>query len=481
MSISSALSNAMSGLRAAGRTSEAVSSNIANAMNPSYGVRSVELSASQFGGVGIDGVMRSVNPALVADKRLAEASFTNASERTEFMNRLEGLLGTPDEPNSLSARLSELEKTMVTAASRPDAPERLQGVVNSAKDLTKLVNQASEGVQQARSDADRKIGIQVDRLNSALQGVDQLNVQITKTLVLGGDPSALYDNRQALVDEISALVPVRQVPRDNGKIALYSTGGAILLDSSPAEVEFSAVNQVTPFMSIGAGSLSGLTIDGYPVRTDSDRGALSGGSISAQFEIRDELGVRAQSQLDAFSRDMIERFQDPAVDPSLAATDAGLFTDSGAFFDPVNEVGLSARLSINAAVDELQGGEAWRIRDGINAVVQGDVGDARIIQSLSNALDTPRAPLSGDFGAGSFSAINLISSMTSQFGAERARSEQALSFASTQFDELTQLLLADGVDTDQELQRLLLVEQAYAANARMIEAADEMMQTILRI
>jgi flagellar hook-associated protein 1 FlgK len=481
----------MSGLRAAGRTSETISANIANAMNPAYGVRQVALSASQFGGVSVDGVVRNVDPAIVADKRLADAAFTNATEVSDFLNRLEKLIGTPDEPDSLSARIADLESSLVTAASRPDAPERLNGVVNAAKDLATLLNTASDGLQRARSDADRKIGVQVERLNTALQGVDELNDQITKTILVGGDPSALYDNRQALVDEISQLVPVRQIERDNGRIALYSTGGAILLDSSPAEIEFSAVNQVTAYMTLGGGQLSGLTIDGIAVRTDSERGALSGGSIAANFEVRDEIGERAQSQLDAFARDVIERFQNAAVDPTIPVGSAGLFVDTPQTvtanppfpdaFDPANEVGIASRMEIHADVDELRGGDAWRIRDGIYALAQGDVGDARNIRRLSDALSDTRTPASGDFGAGAFSTINLVSSMTSQFGAERARAEQTLSFTSAKFDEIKQLLLSEGVDTDQELQRLILVEQTYAANARMIEAADEMLQTILRI
>jgi flagellar hook-associated protein 1 FlgK len=481
----------MSGLRAAGRSSETISANIANAMNPAYGVRQVALSASQFGGVSVDGIARNVDPAIVADKRLADAAVTNANEISDFLNRLEKLIGTPDEPDSLSARLADFEGSLVTAASRPDAPERLNGVVNAAKDLATLLNTAAEGLQRARSDADMKIGVQVDRLNTALQGVDELNEQITKTILVGGDPSALYDNRQALVDEISQLVPVRQIERDNGRIALYSTGGAILLDSSPAEIEFSAVNRVTPYMTLGGGQLSGLTIDGISVRTDSERGALSGGSIAANFEIRDELGELAQSQLDAFARDFIERFQDSSVDPTIPAGSAGLFVDNPQTFatnppfpdafDPANEVGIASRVEINPDVDELQGGDAWRIRDGIYAVAQGDVGDSRNIRRLSDALTNTRTPASGDFGAGAFSAINLVSSMTSQFGMERARAEQTQSFASAKFDEIKQLLLSEGVDTDQELQRLILVEQTYAANARMIEAADEMLQRILRI
>ncbi|ABG30283.1 flagellar hook-associated protein FlgK [Roseobacter denitrificans] len=481
MSISGALSNAMTGLRAAGRTSEVISANLANAMTPGYGVRNLSLSSSQLGGVAIDGVMRNVDPSLLADLRLADASFGNANNRTKFLNDFENLLGTPEEANSLAGRMAEFERTLITAASRPDAPERLNSVVDAARDIATLISKASDGVQQARSDADRAIQVQIDRLNTSLQSVKELNSQITRTISTGSDASALFDNRQAIVDEINAIVPVRLVPRDNGQIALYSTGGAILIDGGVAEIEFNAVNQVTPFMTLGGGTLSGLSVNGYPVRTDSARGALGGGTLGAHFEIRDELGTSAQTQLDAFARDLIERFQDPAVDASLAVGDPGIFTDAGLAFDPVNEIGLSARLSVNAAVDERQGGESWRIRDGVNALTPGDVGDARLIQALSDTLSAKRAPASGDFGAGAFSAMNLISTFTSQVGADRSRAEQTLSFASSQFDELTQQVLANGVDSDQELQRLLIVEQAYAANARMIEAADEMMQTILRI
>ena len=481
MTISGALSNAMTGLRAAGRSSEVVSSNIANALTPGYGVRQLGLSSSQLGGVQINGVMRNVDPGLLSDKRQAEASFANATARTSFLTDLENTIGLPDEPNSLAARFAELESNLVVAAARPDAPERLEGVVNSARDLIGLISRTSNEVQEARSQADRSLGIEIDRLSTALNSVKEVNERITRTQALGGDTSALEDNRQAIIDEISALVPVRQIQRENGQVALYSTGGAILLDGSVAKIEFEAVNQVTPYMTLSSGSLSGLMINGVSVRTDSQNGALKGGSIAAHFEIRDELGTHAQSQLDALARDLVERFQDPTLDPTLSPGDAGIFTDEGSAFDPLNEIGLSSRLSLNAAVDSRQGGEAWRIRDGLNAASPGEVGDARLIQSLSERLAEKRPPVSGSFGSGAFSSINLVATLTSQFGLDRYQAEQSLSFASSQFDELTQLLLAEGVDTDEQMQRLLLIEQSYAANARMIQAADEMMQAILRI
>ena len=56
-----------------------------------------------------------------------------------------------------------------------------------------------------------------------------------------------------------------------------------------------------------------------------------------------------------------------------------------------------------------------------------------------------------------------------------------LTFASATQTEMKEIELAQGVDTDAELSHLMLIEQAYAANARMLETVDEMMQQLLRI
>ncbi len=484
MSISGALSNAMSGLRAAGRGAEIVSSNISNALTPGYGRRVLSLSSSSIGGYGgvqVNGIDRLVDAGLAADRRLADAEAANAQMRTDFLSRVETLLGTPDDPASLSARLAAFETSLITAASRPDAPERMTAAVTAARDLAGSLEAASNGIEEARTQADRNIASQVTELNTALAQVQSLNAQITAAQVQGGDTATLLDQRQLVVDRIGVLVPVREVPRDHGQVAFYTMGGAILIDGKAATVGFVPVNLVTPYMSIEGGTLSGLTINGNAVRTDSERGALRGGSLGAEFTIRDELGPAAQREIDAVARDLVERFQDPAVDPTLAPGDAGLFTDEGAAFNPTDEVGLAGRLVLNAAVDPRQGGAAWRLRDGLNAAVSGDVGNATLLQELTAALTTARTPASGSFGGGAFTAINLVSALVSEFGGQRTNAEQNLSFASARLNKLTERQLADGVDSDDEIQRLMIIEQNYAANARIIEAVDEMMQTILRL
>jgi len=100
---------------------------------------------------------------------------------------------------------------------------------------------------------------------------------------------------------------------------------------------------------------------------------------------------------------------------------------------------------------------------------------------MKDALSDRRLVSSGGFGGATFTASGLVSALTSDITVSRSRADQTLSFASARLQELTERQLADGVDTDSELQRLLLVEQSYAANARMIGVVDELMQLLTRI
>ena len=484
MTISGALNNAMTGLRAAGRATQVVSSNLSNVLTQGYGARSLELSSQSIGGLGgvrIDGITRNVDPVLVSDRQMASAGYGNQRTTLDFMEQLNRLIGTPDQAGALTQQISAFESSLITAASRPDAPDRLAAAVNSARDLATTINRASSGIQTQRTRADQSIGEQVARLNGALSELQTLNGQITRAQVMGADDASFRDYRQKLVDEISVIVPVKTVPRAHGAIALFTSGGSILIDGKAAEIGFDAVNLVGAGMSLDAGSLSGLTVNGFDVRTGADNGALRGGSLSAQFEIRDELAPHAQKQLDAVARDLVERFETLAPTSPTGDPLAGLFTDNGSRFDDLDEIGLSGRLAINQLVDPGQGGETWKLRDGLDAATPGDVGNSTILQSLRDVMSNTRQPASGDFGSGSLSAVNLSSSMISMFASDRTNNEQHLSFASVQLEELTQQELANGVDSDAELQRLILIEQAYAANARMIQTVDEMMQTLLRI
>lgn len=483
MSISSALNSAMSGLFAASRASALVSGNIANAMTPGYSRRTLELGSNAGIGPGVRvlGILRHSDPGLVANRRAADAEHGAATVIAGFHARLETLVGTATDAQSISSRLADLESSLIAAASRPESIERLDAVALRAGALSDALSGASAGLRDIRESADREIGAQVTRLNAALSRVQTLNGQITAAGASGADTAGLMDQRQALVDDINTMVPVRTVARDHGQIALYTEGGAIILDGPAVSVGFTVTNAIAPQMTGENGMLSGLSINGIPIRTGSDGGALRGGTLGALLRVRDELAVDAQAGLDAQARDLVERFQAPGVDPTLAPGAPGLFTDAGAAFDPGAETGLAGRIALNAAVDPLRGGQSWRLRAGLGAADPGAVGEARQLSAFADALSAARVPATERFGTGPLSAAAIAVSVQSRAAQDRGLSEQALGFASAGRAELVRMELAQGVDTDAELQTLMMVEQAYAANVRVIEAVDTMMQTILRI
>ncbi|MFZ7091053.1 flagellar hook-associated protein FlgK [Primorskyibacter sp. 2E233] len=482
MSLTGALYNAFSGLKANSRAAALVSTNISNATTESYGRRELAVSAGavgSHGGVVINGVIRHSDPVLMADRRLSDASMGAAGDMYAFASRMEDLVGETGTPGSLTDRVTALENALINAASNPASTQRLENISTTANDLAKTINTLSDEVQVARQSADATIARHVQTLNETVARLDEINDDVIKANSTGGDVSTLLDERQRLIDGISEIVPLRVVARDRGEIALFTRGGAVLLDGRPMEVGFEPTLSIGAGMTLAGGQLNGLTLNGLDVNS-TDAGMFAGGSLGAQFELRDVATVERQSQLDGIARDLIERLGPGGPDITLGATDPGLFTDAGIAFDPLNEAGIAGRLEINSLVAP-GSGEAWRLRDGLGAATQGEVGDASLLTAISAALEEPVLPGSTSLDSVPRSFINQVSGFASDVVGTRVRAENERAFTISQNTGLKELELSKGVDTDQELQRLMQIEQLYTANAKVMSTVDQLLERLMSI
>ena len=473
MSIASAFNNATSGLAASARAVQVVSSNIANALTEGYAARRLDLgSATLGGGVRVLGTTRLTDPVLQGLTRDAAASASAGAARNIFWQRVEGALGLPGQ--GLSQALSAFDSALISASDRPDLESRLATVADRATALAAQLGGAQETVQTLRLQADAAIAQDVETLNAGLGRIDDLNERIVRMQASGQSSLGLEDERAALISSLSDIVPMRELARSDGRITLFTTGGTLLLDIAPAEIGFNRAPAMEPGLQAGAG-LSGLTIGGRPVDTGAS-GPMAGGRLAANFQIRDVDGVQVQTRIDSFAGDLIARFSDPASDPTLAPGAPGLFTDAGAA--PTATPGLAGRIAVNAAVQPAQGGALWRLRDGIGAAGPGAVGDATQLSRLAAALDRPVSVMPGS--AQLTSAQSLGEMLTDVSRARQGAEESAIS-TQARHAELTEQGLAQGVDTDAEMQRLLMIEQSYAANARVIETADSLLKRLMEI
>lgn len=481
MSISHSLSNALSGLTATSRMAEVVSSNLANVLTDGYGRRVVDLSAHNIGGrgagVSIDGISRIVDRGVLAERRLADADLGRSIAFADALSNLERVIGEPDDPSSLGGRVAALEASLASAAGDPSSDLFLSDVLTKFNAVAKGLNDDQAGIMDLREQADADIAAQVDQLNIALKQVETLNVDIAKSKALGTDTSALLDQRQIAVDKITAIVPVKELDRADGRIALMTVSGDMLIDGPAPTYAFEPAGIIMPQMTLDAGLLSGITKDGVSMGADGF-GRLSGGSLEAAFTLRDETLVEAQTNLDSIARDLIDRFADPATDPTLVVGDAGLFTDGGLAFDPLDEVGLAGRLSVNAAVDPTQGGDLSRLRDGVGSVAPGPIGNATQLDAWIGALSETRT-LSVGGNSGSFAGI--VSNFSADISLSRVNADEEATFAAARWSAIRESELSDGVDTDAELQMLLRIEQAYSANAKVVQTIDDMIRTLMEI
>ena len=479
MSISQAMSTALAGLGVATRATTTVSSNVANALSTSYARREMEVGSIAAGGARTVSVTRAVDIALQADRRLAQASAAGEETMTAFLRGLEEAIGSSDDAQSLTGRVAALEAAITAAAASPHSTSLLDQVAGAADDLAGRINAISAAVQGARADADAAIAADVATLNESLARVKDLNDLILARGAAGKDVNDLLDKRQAVIDGIAEIIPVKEIAREGGRVALYTETGALLVDSEPVTFGFDRAQAVTAgtLVGVGATGLSGLTINGRAVDTLGATGAIAGGRLAANFAIRDVEGVEAQAGMDALARNLIDRFADPATDATLAGQ-AGLFTDGGSLLSTGTDTGLAGRLAINRLADPEAGGDATRLRDGLGAATPAAAGDASALNALVTALTrstaAPGTGTAGDFA--SFSSVFL-----SDIASARLRSETQSTYLASRATMLSESELANGVSQDDEMQKLLLIEKAYAANAKVIQTVDSLLETLLEM
>ena len=480
MSISAALSSAASGLTVTGRAAATVSMNIANAMTPGYAARQLELSSAPYGGVSSTGVSRRETAAVLSARREADANAAGINVRLGAANKVADAIGRAEDPDSLSAKVAAFSASLTSAASQPGSTVRLQNVLTAATRLSDHVNQAGQAIQDERLTVEKGIAKDVNSLNEGLSRLETLNKDIIRAAALGQDTNSLLDQRRRTVDTISDLVPVKEMPRDDGSIALVTENGAILIDGKAGKIGFTEMPAMTPAMTLGS-PLSGLTLNGRPIDITKGNHALAGGSIAAKLEIRDEALPAAQEKMDAFARDMIERFSEAGLDSTLAPGAAGLFTEAGSALTVPAASGLAQRLSVNPAVDPASGGALYRLRDGLGAAAPGPSGEARFLHALGDALDSARLPSNPSLGTSSQSAGGLAGSLVSGSTASAYALSNDLGFAEARATTFRDAELSEGVDTDDELRTLMLIEKSYAANARVIQVANSMLDRLMEI
>ena len=482
MSLTAALNSAKTGIFATQRQIAGASDNLANALTPGYVAREARLTSLIAGGAGrgvsAEVVRGPTNSFLLRDIRFEAATFAGLDYRAGALGEIARVTGEPSDGRSVAAAFDALEASFQSLFNKPEDPITQRGVLDAAKDLTGALKAAEDGIRAGREQAEQDIALAVADANDALQRIADLNEQIRTQEALQGDASNLLDERDRQIDRLSEQIGIRTFTRESGDVVITTREGVTLLDGEARSLEFTPTGAVPPDLTLATG-LSGLTVDGVVDITPTGGGAQASGSgrIAGAFAVRDEALVTYQAQIDELALQTINMFE--AADASVGAPGDGLFIDTGGLGAPAE--GLAGRIGVNPLVDPAAGGQLRRIRDGVQTAVPGGIGDTTQIQAFLDGLNTAQAFAPGPglstattLGgyAGEIASGHLLGASTAGNEADAS----ALLFQTME----TRRISENGVNVDEESQRLLELEQAYAANAQVISTVARMFDDLLR-
>ncbi len=499
MSLSSALSTAQSIFNNTGAQTGVTSKNIANAQNANYVRRSAVLTTGGTGALVV-AIERSQNLALYRQTIESSSLFSGQQVLLGGLEEIKSLMGGNDYELSPSKLIGNLRDTLQTWAAKPGESTLGATTVSTARDLANALNNATTNLQEIRKRADDDIKQSVDMLNSLLAKFETANNKIKQEIVVGGDPNDALDERETLLKQISEIVGVTSVRRENDDVALYTSDGTVLFETVARSVTFVAT---TTYSASTTGNA--IYIDGIALKPGVGGDTSAKGSLQALLQLRDEVAPVFQSQLDEVARGLIAAFAevDPAEDltadppvPAIIPTLPGLFTWKPIVAPtppdvvplPTNgivEPGLAGRIVVNAAVIPPLG-EPNLIRDGgINGagyVVNTDksTGFSDILNKFDGAFGLkvdfdPDTEIGGSLTLEAFAADSMgwLEMLRSTATSATENKLAMLSRATDSYSSKT------GVSLDEELSLLLEIEQSYKAGAKLMATVDQMMRALM--
>lgn len=466
-SIGSILSIARTAMLTHQTALEVTGHNIANAETPGYTRQDLLLGTGparitpqgNFGtGVRVVTVARARQALMDQDVRAQLAPAEHSATRRDALLRIERVFGEPS-PNGLASAFDAFWNSWSDLASQPTNAGARSVVRQRAEALIERFNSFATELQRLEAGTRQQALDTVAEVNTLTQEIARVNAQIVPAESGGDTANDLRDERDRLIDRLGRLVPVTVIDRPDGSNQVM-LGGRPLVDGTGATT-----------LTLTASPPQEVRIAGEPnaVRT-------MGGKLGALLQLANEDIAGARAQLDALAAALVTDVNALHVtgwsptagaagnwDPLNGPTGSGI-----AFFDTAPE-GLSAGgIRLSAAV----AASAQAIAAGTTLEAVGDNG---LALALSQMRDGSPSPVGGSFASAFQSIIAGIA------GAGRAASDAATVSGTLLQQSTTRRESISGVNTDEELMRLMRHQQAYAAAARIVQTVDEMMDTLLSL
>jgi flagellar hook-associated protein 1 FlgK len=436
------------------------SHNIANVNTPGYSRQRLRIttntpsdtSAGMIGnGVSAETIERIYDRFLSAQVTEENQALGRWDAQKDAVEMLEVIFNETD-GSGLSQAMSEFWNAWQALANNPSGTNERMVLVSVSEFLATTFNKLSSDLVKSQQNMDVKIQGTVTDINRLAEQLADLNQKILSTEYGTHTANDYRDRRDQVLKELSELININSFEDADGAVAVLVAGGQPLVSKSQfwqLSTETNASGLEDVLWVDDAGNKTNITAD------------ISGGKLKGWLEVRDGVIVDYLNRLDDLAQTLMLNVNTAHQSGFALDGSAGeaFFIGTAAGDMAVNPNIVGNFSLIAAAADPL--------------TVPGDNRKAIEIANLQNQL-----LMSGN----TISFGDYYSSMVSDIGYEVLKSDAYYNHQSDMVQQLDNYRESvSGVSLDEEMINLIKFQNAYAAAAKMIAAADEMLQTVLQL
>lgn len=258
-------------------------------------------------GVKVNAINRSYNQFMVDQLRQAQSQHSSINAYYGELSKVDNLFS--DKENSLSAQISNLFANLNKLTNNAGDPATRQTVMSSLESLVSQFNKTEINLKNQINNVNTELSKNVDKINSYTKQIAELNQKIARLQSVSGgqQPNDLLDQRDQLVNELNEIVAVN-VTQQNGQYNLSLNNGLNLLQGS-------AVNLLSVQPSSADPSLNTIIYTHSSGATQElTRENINSGTIHGLLTFRDGPLTEARNQIGLIALNLAERFNEIQCD-----------------------------------------------------------------------------------------------------------------------------------------------------------------------
>ncbi len=442
MSLGLALINNVSGLRINQEALSQVSNNITNANTENYTRREITQSANivdgEVAGVRLDEVRRVVDNYLTQNARRQIAPSEQSAIKDTYYKRIELFFGQPGEDNGLNAVTDNFFGALGDFANAPELSYNRSNAVEAAINLENSISGLAQQMEQMRLDIDGEISSTVSEINSKIERLQSINLDIVEARRNNANTTASLDERDSTLMELSGLIDVSVVYASDGTVDLFLPRADLLNGSQRYELTYapistfsalisgSTISQISavPVNDDGTIDENGFRATLYPASNDTTSQPLfTSGKLMGLLEMRDDELPQLIAQLDRFAGGLRDAYN--------------AIHNDGVGYPPANSL-TGTRLVSSTDTHSFSGSFQLAVLNEDGTPALGSYGDGAPINPLTLNLSEM---YSGSSGAGNVTLGTIIDAINEYYGPPGAKATLG------PLDDIKLNLVSSNVDT----------------------------------